>query len=850
MICLEDYISKELPYPTDELIFKQLWSFRSLNGLQDLARYHFIVQNPTKLPLPQTSVTHRKMIDDCIVYMINKKLFNNVLTYGYRIAKNSQLNTTLHCQYTNTNISALKMGAWQLLHEAIGTQNFVHMLVNCSIFHYNGRYFKQLAGNVMNEPHKPPIWYFNEQKKFAAQDLKPHDVGNNGFLYRNIGIIKWDKLLPEDVGALSEQIFDDERHRVPKVTVLLAKMMRNASKVRYARIINSICPKKSVSEASSNLDLQTTVKSVTRLITLFVDKIIPLELFGSRKNKSLILKRTSELLRLKINCQIPFEYLIKGLRVTDVSWLGLTSKGVPVCEFKRRRRLFELFLDWLFRKFIPKLIHGIFYATEISSQTAVIYFRQDTWNEISAPFLSKYFSQYLKENADCELHDTFKFSRYNHRNLRLIPKKSKYDFRVLAVPHRGFGEDDRLEYEEYVRTVLKPIKNVLNYLRARRATHFQKMYSPLQIGKFLNQFKETLLNKYSQLPPLHYFKFDIASCYDSVPTGKVFEIVEKLMGDDTHFYIRTMLVYDTRSQTLQRKNVVNGDLNLKDRSILIDTAQTVHFSKADIINTLMMEINQTALKYDDHCFLRTVGLFQGAHLSSCLVDIVYDDLLEYYREFSNPPGTSSLLLRLADDFLIISTSKEYIDNIKTLALNGFDEYNAIINKDKILSFCSTEAENHIFSYCAMAINILKLDVCKPKDTYNMMQSYMGSTKKLYKKLRWLFELRMPYDVTSPTCNSWEAIVRHTEQASINLAETFSAYFAKHKVTVASFSEFIEGIIFSACKNCKNMSDSDTRYMTLRTIILKCFKDIMLIKRSKFAEVVEFLESEQNNCLQG
>ncbi|PAK98428.1 hypothetical protein B8W96_12305, partial [Lentilactobacillus parakefiri] len=67
-----------------------------------------------------------------------------------------------------------------------------------------------------------------------------------------------------------------------------------------------------------------------------------------------------------------------------------------------------------------------------------------------------------------------------------------------------------------------------------------------------------------------------------------------------------------------------------------------------------------------------------------LVDILYDNLLESYEEFKHADDNNALIIRLVDDFLVISPSKPYIDRINAIAQPGFKSFNAKVNPKKVL----------------------------------------------------------------------------------------------------------------------------------------------------------------------
>lgn len=862
MKCLKDFLELELGILQNEgkaQDYKALLSCSGKNGLESLLLSSFIVKNPRQLTPPQTfSKNHKFIVDDCIIFLLDNKLFDNVLTYGYRIARSGHVNATLHCESTNSNVSSIKSGPWNLLHNLVGSEVFVNILINCSIFVYNGTFFKQIVGNSMNEPHVPPLWYKRMIKR-EQSNRKNSPISNNKFLHRAHQNFKPSKLLPRETKDLMNDIFKDfleastsaGKRRLRRFEILFKKAIENHQKVKHIYILNSICPALQTSTATSHQELQSAKKCVLKFVTVIIEKTFPQELFGSKRNKARLFSKIALLLNLKLNERVPSHLLTEGIKLKEISWLGKPTERIDKLEREKRQEIFEAFVHWLFEKFVPKLLYTFFYCTEVSSAIEILFFRQDVWKNMTSGFLSSYIDKHLVENSQCEIHDSYSYSNFNHGFLRLVPKKARGEFRVISVPFKGADSDELAEYRDNLRNVIKPTICVLDHIRNQTKTHFKKLYSPMQVAENLRDFKNKIREKHKssngEMPPLFFIKFDIASCYDSIPVKKALAIISNSLSSENEFYVRTQSLYDSRKGVFKRTSVVNGSLSPRQGDIYIDNVRTCYLSKHDIMNVLDMEINKTAIRLNKKCYLRKDGLFQGFGLSATIVDILYDDLLKHYAEFHPQDDSETLILRLSDDFLVISTDEARIKSIEKLVLNGFQEYNATINLNKIMTTSSLPLVSNVVSFCALNINMRTLEVWKSQEALNVLSSNSQSPKELYEKLKWLFNMRMSYNVANLHLNSWETILIHIENAISNVAESFINCFMGKKVTYEGFSEFIEGIIYLASCCCE-VSETDVYYTELRSIILQGFLNKLSTRQSRFRNAIAVISEEKRKSL--
>lgn len=853
MKTLEEFVEEDAKFDESNEKYQKLLSCGQLNGFQEVLRTSFVISNQHCIALPQISShdSHKSVVDKCIIHLLNKKLYNNVITYGYKIARCEDVNSILHCASINTNVSLIKGSGWQLLHDVIGTNSFIHLLINCTVLKYNGVYFTQIVGNRVNEPHFPPQWCQKEVLLGSSLKYLHSPISNKSFLYKSSREFRFFSIIPakNNVECLRSMIFNPElikmqapcKERIDSILCQLKK--NNRSKVKYLRVFNNLCPNMGLSMAVSHLDRKTPVDQVIRFLIVILEKLIPREMFGSSRNKAKIFAKISVLLKLPVKGTLPFEEVMTSLKLKDFLWLQPSEKHFSRHEFEYTTLLMQHFISWLFTSLIPRIISTFFYCTEVSSCVEIIYFRHDVWNLMSLPFLENYFDKHLVKNAVCRNHDSYTLSNFNHNNLRLIPKKAKGEFRVIAVPRRGADKEEFSVFKDNLRSVIYPAQCILEYLRNKRITHFKKLYSANQIATHIKNFKVELLEKYSHLPELYFMKFDIASCYDSIPRIKAMDVMHRALKNESGFFVRSQSYFDPTKGTLQIQNVVNGSRNPREGEVYIDNVRTVHLTNEDLIKILEMELFKTALSFNGTCYLRKDGLYQGSSLSALLVDLVYDDFLEHYKVFHPTNHGDTLVLRLADDFLIISTDESQVLEIKNTALNGFEEYNAQVNVEKITCVSSQSNRHDIIQFCALHVSIGELEVCKRMESLNVPSIRLLSTTSIYGRILGLFEMRLSYGTTDFKLNSRSAILSQIHHISTNIAQTFCRSFKGKTITLRCFQAFFECIVLSAIDSCMNSTRDANFLMQLRLTVANCFLQALQPRQASHKSTVKYLKGQ-------
>ncbi|SCU87556.1 LAFA_0E07470g1_1 [Lachancea sp. 'fantastica'] len=705
MKSLEEYILQDLLNRSEENE-DTIDSVRDcLTGTNDQLKHalskFFVGRNSLVSSLPSvTSTEHASVIDECIQFLINNRS-NNVLTYGYKVGKNGDVLSTFHCESTNFGVSVLKCGVWITLHKILGTRHFVDLVVNSIIFEFKDGTFQQITGPA----HEHPVR--SERNVHAT-------VGNSSFLYRTKGQFKVADIIPPTVSIFWLDIFYStelsgytRKHLEPRCAYLrtiLRQVIRNHKRLKYRLIFQTLCTRRSLENFDTNQELQTSVKSVIKFLTVILGKLFPLDFFGSKHNKSVLLSKISALVKLNLHSRISVDLLVEGIKIKDLRWLGKRSK-IDSKETTKRRDILKVVFQWLFGKFLPSLISSFFYCTEISSTQDILFFNFDVWSQMTQPFLTSYFESFLCINKICSDHGNN--NKFTHGYLRLAPKTKKNDFRVIFVPLKLKSSDQLNTQPDRTHNTVKPVGNLLNYMLSKtedkkKSAFSNRLHSPLGIKPAVSQFKRYLAARYQEFPQLFFIKFDIQSCYDSIPRSMAKNVIKTTVEAFPEFYIRSYSFYDSKRDVFKQRYSVNGELASESRTVSIDNVRTTYLSRDDVLSVLDDQMHNCSIIHSGSCYLRKAGIFQGASLSANIVDFLYNDMIDKEEAFSDD-SEEKLLLRLADDFLAISTSQDYVAKLERQVRQGFKRYNAFANPHKIVS--NLENSTTKLRFCAIDVDL-------------------------------------------------------------------------------------------------------------------------------------------------
>ncbi|POV94249.1 hypothetical protein PSTT_16952 [Puccinia striiformis] len=142
-----------------------------------------------------------------------------------------------------------------------------------------------------------------------------------------------------------------------------------------------------------------------------------------------------------------------------------------------------------------------------------------------------------------------------------------------------------------------------------------------------------------------------------------------------------------------------------------DQVQYAHVDKQDLMNLLKEHITQNFVKIGAGRYQQKNGIPQGSIISPLLCSLFYADMDKERLSFTKTPD--SILVRLIDDFIYITTSKDDAKRFLKVMAEGSKEYGCYISMDKTLINFEYGGVKQVvgneFPWCGQLINTKTLE---------------------------------------------------------------------------------------------------------------------------------------------
>jgi telomerase reverse transcriptase len=145
----------------------------------------------------------------------------------------------------------------------------------------------------------------------------------------------------------------------------------------------------------------------------------------------------------------------------------------------------------------------------------------------------------------------------------------------------------------------------------------------------------------------------------------------------------------------------------------------------DVLRLLEEHIQRNIVKIGKKFFRQAAGIPQGSVLSSLLCNYFYADLEAAHLSFlQNDEGSGSLLMRLTDDFLLVTTNKNHARRFLQVMHDGVPRYGVRVNPEKTLvNFEATINDRKVkrlvgsrsFPYCGSFVDTRTLDITRDRE---------------------------------------------------------------------------------------------------------------------------------------
>lgn len=679
--------------------------------LVEESKSHIHLDLPPHIIAELNSLTYPEYVD----YSIYLLRMSGLKTQSSRVLPVRQ--NTLRCK-SYAQAQNLRNKEWSKLCDIIGRTRFMEFL--CSILCYSKRLgvMLQIMGNA-----------------FANRISDQGMINNAGMFYHWKLTEQFQSALGKGSKEVALLIIADScqpKDQLPKKGKGLLKVLTNACQ----RELKFDCFQFFLQQVDLCISLDvfdnaTSFKIVLRFVLTCLSRVFPDSVFGNSRNKEKINAAIKKYISANRRDSLDISELAAGLNISSIKWIGKTGHITSTHDYLMRVQLLRNFLKWLFNAFICNSIRNFWHVAEVSSSKShnmsLAFFPHSSWKALTRNWIKSYVENYLDEVTATQKDDQEKIL---HGRLRVIPKSN--DFRPLCVPFNNHGQHSKSNprtcfdaYKSYDRNVMRPLRDILRtqQLKAGKG-ECPRSYSLRDVCKHLAKFKCSLgLNSVCQ-PKLYGFKFDMKHCYDNLNQSMIIELIEELFSrdDDKEEYFVKRITRKGNSKLLHVKSsplVLNRSavarldiekfplVGRKHNEIVYEGNSLWRFTKNEVIDLVKEHIMSSTIEVPFEgrkTYKRKRGIFQGNPLLATFCDIVYNRLADHlFGSLAN--SKESIMLRLADDFLFLSTKEENCRAIFDLAMSSSaHDYGAYINSDK----CSWISSDQVSSVHFVG---LEIDIC-------------------------------------------------------------------------------------------------------------------------------------------
>ncbi|KAK3526473.1 hypothetical protein QTP70_029649, partial [Hemibagrus guttatus] len=565
-----------------------------------------------------------------------------------------------------------------------------------------------------------------------------------------------------------------QRHRkCPYILFLSQKCATSEGKGDTASLLSSHC---------SSYRVYLFVRECVRFV-------IPDELWGSQHNMLHFLSRVKHFLRLGKFEKLSLAHIMWKIKVSDCHWLG--NKKPPLTghcpsEHRYREWIFGQFLLWMLKDFVIGLVKSLFYVTEsVSHKHALRFYRRHIWIKLQDQAFREHLSKGQWEELSPAEVTSLPKNTVTSR-IRFIPKSNgmRPITRLIST-----GAAMQVCVWVWFQSSVRDLQNVLSVcVRERPSLLGSTVWGRRDIHRVLRSITHTHT-------PLYFVKVDVSGAYDSLPHSKLLEVIHDVLKpmEENRFSLRHYAKVCTDSEQEIKKHsctraeacellnmkgfVMEQQNNGKLRDAILVEKLSVEVKGLDVFRFFEQMLSSYIIQYDKKLFRQVCGVPQGSAVSTMLCNLCYGHMENCVLKNITEKG--GYLMRLVDDFLLITPRlSKAVDFLRTL-MAGVPDYGCVINPQKVaVNFpvrdelkCEemTEFPAHcMFPWCGLLVDTRSLHI------YNDYSGYAGQSLRysltlgsahspavfLRKKLLMILRLKCDHVLLDLQLNSTEAVYKN------------------------------------------------------------------------------------------
>lgn len=246
--------------------------------------------------------------------------------------------------------------------------------------------------------------------------------------------------------------------------------------------------------------------------------------------------------------------------------------------------------------------------------------------------------------------------------------------------------------------------------------------------------------------PLYFAKLDVRAAFDTIPQAAAVGLMKTVPSLRRYIITKHAEVTPGERLSLDQGAVVGKPFRKwsstakasteklsfldhveqslgtkKKNTVFVDSAMRAPHDAQALFNLLNEHVSNNIVKVGKKFYRQKRGIPQGSVLSSFLCNYFYADLENKVLGFLKTPDC--LLLRLIDDFLLVTLDQSKAERFLEVMHGGVPEYGVEVSPEKTLvnfDVCSSQGQvkrvdsrGH-FSYCGTLIDCRTLEITKDR----------------------------------------------------------------------------------------------------------------------------------------
>lgn len=494
---------------------------------------------------------------------------------------------------------------------------------------------------------------------------------------------------------------------------------------------------------TSMFSFATHQSQVAAFCQAVLKKLLPPSAFGKGQegfqNLSKVMGHVVRFIYMRKYESMTMHDLVQNVRLKSIPWLVPDSMTgahkLSASDKKKRTQLLNEFVYFVFDSLLVPLIATNFYVTESGvHRNRLFFFRHDVWNRLCLPTLHHIRLETLVPVSVKQMQKVGQTS-LGYSTVRFLPKAD--GVRMIANLRRRItrSKNGKTFLGQSVNSQLSPLFSILNDERQRAGDVFKQCtFSVEDLHDKLRNFQARI--RKSNQSTLFFAKVDIQSAFDSIPQSKLLHLVQALIQHDSYTInkyaeCRVFGSHEQRSTSVRflKDAAPAGEYtsltrfvsagSRKTGAVYNDIDQVRFVSNAQALALLNEHIRANIVRVGRKYYRQSQGIAQGSVLSSLLCTMFYNSFQESRLHFLQPE--TAILLRLLDDFLLITTDRTEASKFVEAMKVGDKAYGicinpqkSLVNFDMVLSGMQIPklTESDWFPFCGLLINTNTLEISK------------------------------------------------------------------------------------------------------------------------------------------